>query len=328
MGDIRVEIQPIEGKVFGARVLGVKLATLNDAAFEAIHTAFLEYGFLVFPAQFLSDDENIAFGERFGELEFGALPLANRKKLGPDSYGEVVRFDSQLMRTNIGNEAWHTDSTYWPVSSKCAMLSAVHLPTGDGATELADTRHAYDALDPATRARIDTLSAYHSTQFSQAADVANFPEPREGTIYHGEAYLRPLVKVHSETGRRSLFIGRHAFAIPGLARQESEALLSDLLAFVLSDETRVYRHEWTVGDTMIWDNRALLHRACPYDYSQPRVLTGTRIRGDVPWELAYYPEDPAAEAGRKALAQELELLQAEYAAGKRVPRLGQRVLAV
>ncbi len=327
MGDMPVEIQPIEGKVFGARVLDVELATLSDTAFEAIHTAFLEHGFLVFPDQFLTDAQNIAFGERFGELEFGALPLANRKKLGPDSYGDVVRFDSQLMRTNLGNEAWHTDSTYWPVSSKCAMLSAVYLPNGDGATELADTRHAYESLDPAMRARIDTLSAYHSTQFSQAADVANFPEPREGTIYHGEAYLRPLVKVHPETGGRSLFIGRHAFAIPGLTREESEALLSELLAFVLSDETRVYRHEWSVGETMIWDNRALLHRACPYDYSQPRVLTGTRIRGDVPSELAYYPQDPAAEAGRQALARELELLRAEYAAGTRAPRLGERVLA-
>ena len=135
--------------------------------------------------------------------------------------GNVFDLQTQRMRTNVGNEAWHTDSTYMPVSSKCAMLSAVVVPEQGGATELADMRAAYAALDEATRERIADLSAYHSTQFSQANDVADFPPTKKDTIYHGEAYLRPLVKIHPETGVKSLFVGRHAFGIPGLSRAES-----------------------------------------------------------------------------------------------------------
>lgn len=306
-----ITVTPIENKVFGAVVTGVKLPDLSERLFTEIHTAFLQHGFLVFPGQFLTDQENVDFGERFGTLEFGALPMANQAKNDDGTYGEIFDLHTQRMRTNVGNEAWHTDSTYWPVSSKCAMLSAVTVPTLGGETELADMRAGYAALDQATKDSIEGLSAYHSTQFSQANDVGDFPPQKEGTIYHGEAYLRPLVKTHPETGVNNLFIGRHAFGIPGLRRSESRALLKRLLDFVVSDERRVYRHKWQVGDTMIWDNRALLHRALPYDYTQPRVLTATRIAGDPDTELAYYPTDPQAQAGREALAVELAELRKE-----------------
>ncbi|MCL4155088.1 UNVERIFIED_CONTAM: hypothetical protein GTU68_030285, partial [Idotea baltica] len=276
-----MQITPIAGKVFGAEVTGVALAELNDDEFATIHQAFLKYGFLVFPQQFLSAEENVAFGERFGPLEFGALPLANQKRQPDGSFGgPVLDLNSQMMRSNVGNETWHTDSTYKPCSSKCAMLSAVVVPEEGGETELADMRAGYAALDQETRDRIDGLSAYHSNQYSQANDIGDFPRVDEKgffkDIYHWEAYLRPVVKVHPETGVKNLFLGRHAFGIPGLERDESRQLLSSLLEFVVSDESRVYTHRWNAGDTLIWDNRALLHRARPYDYSLPRVLLGTR----------------------------------------------------
>ncbi len=310
-----MQIKPIDGKVFGAEVDGVMLADLSDAEFEEIHRAFLQYGFLVFPRQFLTSDENIAFGQRFGPLEFGSLPLANQKRQPDGSFeGPVLDLDTQAMRSNVGNETWHTDSTYKPRSSKCAMLSAVVVPDQGGETELADMRAGYAALDQQTKDRIEGLSAYHSNQYSQANDIGDFPridsDGRFKEAYHREAYLRPVVKVHPETGAKNLFLGRHAFGIPGLERSESRQLLASLLEFVVSDESRTYTHRWQPGDTMIWDNRALLHRARPYDYSLPRVLLGTRVAGD-DTELAYYPEDPAAQAGRDALASELEILRGE-----------------
>lgn len=307
---MELKISPIAHKEFGAVVRGINLNTLTDQQFSEIRSAFLKYGFLVFPGQFLTDQENIRFGARFGKLEFGALPIANQTKHEDGSYHDVISIKTQRMRTNIGNEAWHTDSTYWPLSSKCAMLSAVTVPDEGGETELADMRAGYAALDGETQQRVATLSAYHSTQFSQANDLADFPEQKQGTIYHGEAYLRPLVKVHPETGIKSLFLGRHAFAIPGLDRQESRALLNSLVEFVVSQPSRVYTHEWREGDTLFWDNRVLLHRARPYDYSKPRTLIATRVAGDLS-ELAYYPEDSRAEAGRQALATELALLRQE-----------------
>ena len=306
-----MNIEPTTGKTFGATVSGVTISNLSDNEFDRIHDALLEHGFLLFPAQFLSEQENVAFGLRFGELEFGGAPMSNQKRLAEGDYGDVLDINSQMMRTNVGNEAWHTDSTYQPVSSKCAMLSAVTVPDQGGETELADARAAYDGLDAATREKIATLSAYHSTQFSQANDLGDFPPQNEETIYHGEAYLRPLVKVHPETGRKSIFVARHAFGVPGLARDQSQALLQSLTEFIVSETTRVYTHHWQPGDTLLWDNRCILHRARPYDYSKPRVLIGTRIAGDPESELAYYPDDPAAEAGRVALAAELKLLREE-----------------
>ncbi len=306
-----MNITAIEKKTFGAIVTDIELGELNDETFSLIRTALLRYSFLLFPGQFLTDQENIAFGERFGELEFGASPMSNQEKLEEGRYEKIFSIDSQRMRTNVGNEAWHTDSTYKPISSKCAMLSAVTVPAEGGETELADMRAGYAALDHAMQQHIEPLSAYHSTQYSQAHDLGDFPPQDTNSIYHGEAYLRPLVKIHPETGIKNLFIGRHAFGIPGLTREESQNLLKELLEFVASEPSRVYSHKWRPGDTMLWDNRVLLHRARPYDYANPRVLTGTRVAGDPETELAYYPTAPEAKAGREALTAELDILRVE-----------------
>ena len=312
---IDMKIEPIPDKTFGAVVTNVRLASLKDQEFARIHQAFLEYGFLVFPDQHLSDQQNIAFGERFGKLEFGALPLANQEKHEDGTYGDIIPLTSQRMRTNVGNEAWHTDSTYKPIASRVAMLSAVIVPDEGGQTELADLRAGYEALDDATKEIVAGLSAFHSTNFSQANDLGDFPDTNGdglyGEVYHGEAYLRPMVKIHPETGKPNLFVGRHAFGIPGLNRQESRKLIRSLIEHVVGDDSRVYSHNWVVGDTLLWDNRRALHRARPYDYSKPRYLIGTRVAGDPASELAYYPEDPEAEAGRKALIEELEFLREE-----------------
>ena len=306
-----MNITPVKKKPFGAVVTGLELANLNDETFTLIQAAFLKFGFLLFPTQFLSAQENIEFGKRFGELEFGASPMSNQEKLAEGHYEKIFSIESQRMRTNVGNETWHTDSTYKPISSKCAMLSAVTVPTEGGETELADMRAGYVALDQAMRDRIENLSAYHSTQYSQANDLGDFPPQDTDSIYHGEAYLRPLVKVHPETGIKNLFVGRHAFGIPGLTRIESRQLLKELLEFVVSEPSRVFSHKWQPGDTLLWDNRALLHRARSYDYGSARGLTGTRVAGDPKTELAYYPSDPEAQAGRDALIAELDILREE-----------------
>ena len=306
-----MNITPVKKKPFGAVVTDIELSALNDETFSLIQAALLKYGFLLFPTQFLSDQENIEFGQRFGELEFGASPMSNQEKLAEGHYEKIFSIESQRMRTNVGNETWHTDSTYKPISSKCAMRSAVTVPTEGGETELADMRAGYAALDQAMRDHIENLSAYHSTQYSQANDLGDFPPQDSNGIYHGEAYLRPLVKVHPETGIKNLFVGRHAFGIPGLTRIESRQLLKELLEFVVSEPSRVFSHKWQPGDTLLWDNRALLHRARSYDYGSARVLTGTRIAGDPKTELAYYPSDPEAQAGRDALIAELDILREE-----------------
>jgi alpha-ketoglutarate-dependent taurine dioxygenase len=306
-----MQITPVEDKSFGAIVTGVKLSALGDDQFAAIKSAFLEYGFLVFPGLFPTDEESTAFGERFGKLEFGAVSLLSNQDVGKDrTVGEVLDMDTQRMRMIVGNSFWHVDSTYQPYAAKCGMLSAVVVPEQGGGTALADTRSAYAALDQATKDRIADLSAYHSNQYSQANDLGDFPVEQDGTIYHGAAFLRPLVKIHPETGVACLVIGRHAFGIPGLAREESQALLKSLQEFVVADEARVYEHSYRPGDLLIWDNRALMHRALPYDYTKPRIVIATRVAGDES-EFVCQLNDPEAAAGRQALADELALLRAE-----------------
>ena len=310
-----ITIVPMANKAFGATATGMDLKNLGDDEFGELHAAFLNHGFLLFPDQHLDEESSIAFGKRFGDLEFGGAPMANQKKHEDGSFGKIYDLQSQLMRTNVGNETWHTDSTYKPIASRVAMLSAVVVPEEGGQTELADLRSGYEALDDATKELIAGLSAFHSTNFSQANDLGDFPDTNGdglyGEVYHGEAYLRPLVKIHPETGKPNLFVGRHAFGVPGLSREESRKLIRSLIEHVVGDDSRVYSHDWVVGDTLLWDNRRALHRARPYDYSKPRYLIGTRVAGDPASELAYYPEDPEAEAGRKALIEELRVLRDE-----------------
>ena len=107
------------------------------------------------------------------------------------------------------------------------------------------------------------------------------------------APLRPLVKTHPETGRKSIYTGRHAYGIPGMSEAESAELLSGLLQEACRPP-RVYTHKWQAGDLVVWDNRCLMHRARPYDADYPRVLRGTRISGDPATELAPTHPDPRA----------------------------------
>ena len=180
-----------------------------------------------------------------------------------------------------GNEGWHHDSTYMPIAAKAGLLSAIEVPSAGGETALADTRAGYDALDGQTRDRIANLEAYHSLYASQAK-IGHRAPTGSGYGYGDQgAPLRPLVKVHPETGRKALCIGRHTFRIPGLSDAEALALLDDLLERTCQP-AHVYTHTWTPGDLLVWDNRCVLHRACPYNTEEARVLQGTRIAGE--WE--------------------------------------------
>lgn len=278
-------ITPIDATA-GAVVTGVRLAAMDEAAARAIKRAFLDYGLLVFPGQHLTSEEQAIFGRRFGKLEFSsdeaprAVPISNRK-----ADGSLVREDETTMKILVGNEGWHTDSSYMGLSAKASILSAHVVPLEGGETEWADMRAAYEALDQSMRDRIAPLSAYHSLYYSQAK-VGHIAE--KGSAYgfiDGPEPLRPLVKVHPETGRKSLFIGRHAHAIPGLEPAESDALLDELLTFACQPP-RTYAHRWTPGDVVMWDNRCMLHRARPYDRTEPRVMMHVRVSGEPESETA------------------------------------------
>lgn len=276
MGYKNFDLEPSDATL-GAYVRGVKLAAISDEAFAELYKAWLEYAVLVFPGQYLTNAEQIRFARRFGAFEFELAPISNVR-----SDGTVRPVDDDVMKILRGNMGWHVDSTYMPVQSKGAVLTAHTVPGQGGETEWADMRGAFDALDPALQERVSGLSAHNSLAYSQGK-LGH--QHAAGSAYSGygmtesDAPLRPLVKVHPETRRKCLMVGRHAHAIPGLSATESETLLQDLESFACQSP-RVFQHRWKAGDAIVWDNRATMHRAKPWDLHEPRVMYHSRLAGD------------------------------------------------
>lgn len=276
----RFAVEAIEAS-FGAILRGVPLATLSTDEFEQLHELWLRYRLLVFPDQHLTKEEQVRFARRFGELEFDIAAISNVRSDGslrPDDTSDDV---VSILR---GNMAWHPDSTYMPVQAKGAVFSAHVVPASGGETQFADMTAAFEALDDERRALVDNALAYHSLYYSQAK-VGHQGDATTDGDYSGYGFhrhatpLRPLVKTHPETGKKSLLIGRHAYGVTGMSEARSEAFLAELVEFACQPP-RVVSHRWSVGDVVLWDNRCLLHRAMPWDMSEPRVMYHSRIAGD------------------------------------------------
>ena len=279
------DIAPLDA-TFGAVVTGVKLVDLDDAGWRDLHAAWLDYALLVFPDQYLKRDQQVAFARRFGPLEFEMAAISNVRS---DGTLRVEKDNDDVMKILKGNMGWHADSTYMPVQAKGAVFSAEVVPTIGGQTGFADMRAAYDALDDARKARVEQLQAHHSLHYSQSK-LGHETKKADGEyhgygLHDGPVPLRPLVKMHPETGRKSLLIGRHAHAIPGMAPAESEAFLQELIDFACQ-RPRTYHHDWAPGDAVLWDNRCLLHQATPWDMTQKRIMWHSRIAGDPASEAA------------------------------------------
>ena len=214
----QLSVTPIDTS-FGAYVSGIDLRNLDAVMFAELYRVWLQYALLVFPGQHLNKAEQIAFARRFGALEFELAPLRNVRDDG--SLRDEAQNDD-MMKILKGNMGWHCDSTYMPVQAKGAVFSAHVVPRSGGATGWADMRAAYDALDRATRQQIGGLSAYHSLYYSQAKVGGTASGDGSYSNYgldNQAPSLRPLVKLHPETGRPALAVGRHAYGIPGLTEQ-------------------------------------------------------------------------------------------------------------
>ena len=289
-------ITPLDATL-GATITDIDLANLDEATWSIVEDGFHEYAALVFPNQHLTEEAQIAFANRFGEIEIlrgntemKAVNISNQK---PD--GSILQPDEHRYKTLRGNEGWHTDSSYMPLAAKASVLAAITVPSSSGQTAVADMRAAYDALDQDMKERVEGLSAYHSLYQSHAR-IGPVVKTGAGYGYHNKgAPLRPLVNVHPVTGRKSLFIGRHAYRIPSMDDDDALTLLDELLEFACQPP-RTYFHQWQPGDVFIWDNRCALHAAQPYNYDEPRVMRHTRVAGDPASELVTTGRDEQAAA--------------------------------
>jgi alpha-ketoglutarate-dependent 2,4-dichlorophenoxyacetate dioxygenase len=266
---------------FVAEATGVELRQVHDAeTLGRIRAGMDEYAILVFPDQPFSDDEHLAFAQRFdGQLhtKTGASVL-RKSRLGNealadvsnlDEHGEIAKPDDRRRLYGLGNRLWHTDASFQDPPGRYSMLSAKVVPPVGAETEFADMRAAYDALPEATKVRLEGLRVHHSIAHSRQTLGFEFSKDEEDSL---RGAVHPLVRTIPRSQRRSLYLASHASRIMDWPVPEGRLLLRELIEHATQPEF-VYRHTWRVGDLVIWDNRATMHRARPFDdATYPREL--------------------------------------------------------
>ena len=265
----------------GAEVTGVDVDRLlsDDALPPAIMDALEQHGVLVFRELYLDPERQVAFCRRLGEVDLspGHHPVPGIYRVTLDTSKNA---NADYLR---GTFVWHIDGCT-PLDDeppqKATMLTAQAVADDGGDTEFASTYRAYDDLSDEERDRFAPMRVVHTLESSQRL-VTPDPTPDEVARWRRRPrHEHPLVWKH-RTGRRSLVLGASTSHVVGMDRDDGRKLLDDLLDRATVPE-RVYRHEWTVGDTVIWDNRGVLHRAVPYEPTSPREMLRTTLLGDEP----------------------------------------------
>lgn len=265
----------------GAAVTGIDPDQLvsDDGLATAILTALEDNGVLVFRGLHLEPEAQVAFCRRLGEVDYseGHHPVPGIYRVSLDT---KKNSSAEYLHATFD---WHIDGCT-PLHDECpqmaTVLSAKAVADSGGETEFASTYAAYDALSEQEQQRLGSLRVVHSLEASQRR---RHPDPSPEMLARWQARPQsehPLVWTH-RSGRRSLVLGASADHIIGMDRDEGRALLDDLLTRSTTED-RVYRHTWSVGDTVIWDNRGVLHRAAPYPPDSPREMLRTTVLGDEP----------------------------------------------
>ncbi len=266
---------------FVAEVNPIDLRQIHDPEMLAeIRAGMDEYGILVFRDQMFTDDEHLAFARRLdGELHTKTgISAFKKSRLGNealadvsniDENGRIQKADDRRRMYGLGNRLWHTDASFQDPPGRYSMLFARVIPSVGSTTEYVDTRVAYDTLSEDMKARLEGLHVHHSIAHSR--DILGFEfSQKEHDILKGAVH--PLIRTLPRSGRKSLYIAAHASKIIDWPIPEGRLLLLELIEHATQPEG-IYRHAWTVGDLVIYDNRATMHRARPFEDTQyPREL--------------------------------------------------------
>ena len=274
-----MELVPL-GPGFGVEVKGVSILDVatDGEAYQAVRAAFEEHSLLVFRDQPIADDVQVAYSRAFGPLE-----LTKVSSLGQNTFysrltntvnGKIVPPDHRQVLVAKANALWHTDSSFKKTPALASVLTARVLPGGDGDTEFTSTRMAWQRLPSDLQARLTDAIATHSYANSRDQihpDLATEMERRALPPVRWRMNWR-----NPSNGKRALYIASHAYAIEGMDDRHARQLLAELM-----DETTkreyVYVNKWQKGDAVMWDNRAMLHRGRPWDYSKERSMVRTTI---------------------------------------------------
>jgi alpha-ketoglutarate-dependent taurine dioxygenase len=258
--------------------LGVEVTGVDDVLdAEVIHRcaeALKWRGVLLIRGLSLDDEQQLAFSGKLGEVV-----SVRGKQIFPVSLDPSVNPSAEYLK---GTFHWHLDGTSDDVPVKATTLTARHVAMVGGGTEFANTYAAYDNLSDDDRKRYENLRVVHSFAASQLR-VKPDPSEEELAAWRRMPAREVSLVWRRRDGRRSLVIGATAEHVVGMDPQESRALLDELEEYTTQDRFR-YTHDWQVGDLVVWDNTAILHRALPYDRSSQRTLHRTTIVGEEAFE--------------------------------------------
>ncbi|BBU54890.1 alpha-ketoglutarate-dependent 2,4-dichlorophenoxyacetate dioxygenase [Mameliella alba] len=263
---------------FGADVQGIDLNTVTaNHLFPQIRALFEEHSALLFRAQDMTDETHLRIAGLFGPIEdreaderkpgegFKIPKVSNVQEDGTTS-GEMD-LKTLNLKTNF---LWHSDSTFLPTPALINIITARVVPSSGGATELASTRAAWAMMPEEMKARIRGRGIWHRYSHSRrkiSPELAELPMFNKWPDTHWNAVWENPIN-----GREALYIASHAFKVDGYDEAESEALLAELTEFC-TQPAFVYAHNWQVGDVLIWDQRAVMHRGTPWPYEEPRTLS-------------------------------------------------------
>lgn len=277
------------GYAMGAEVTGLDLTRpLDDLTRRRVYDAWLKHVVLVFPGNaHLTPGQHIAFSRNFGELDQHEsqapetlleghreiLVVSNKQRMGRPS------------QTRNTGRNWHTDLSYSLRPAKAAALLCLEKPSVGGDTMWANLTMAYETLSPKMQAIIADMEAVHDVTLVRGLNQRD-PALVADMRRRNPPVVHPMVRVHPETGRKSLLAGERVSHILGLTEDESQALLGFLNAHATSPEF-VFRHRWRVGDIVLWDNRCTCHVALPdFDQTQPRHMLRCSMKGEAEGRLA------------------------------------------
>jgi alpha-ketoglutarate-dependent 2,4-dichlorophenoxyacetate dioxygenase len=266
---------------FVAEASPLDLGSVRDAeTLDRIREGMDEFAVLVFRDQAWSDAEHIDFAQRLDGVlhtktgisalqknRFGNEALGDISNL--DENGEIMNSEDRRRMYGLGNRLWHTDASFQDPPGRYSMLSAKVIPPIGADTEYADTRAAYDALPDEEKARLEGLHAHHSIAYSRQTLGFEFSASEQEAL---RGAVHSVVRTIPRSNRRSLYLASHASRIVEWPVPEGRLLLRELIEHATQPQF-VYRHRWRVGDLVIWDNRATMHRARTFDDARyPREL--------------------------------------------------------
>lgn len=257
----------------GAEIHGIDLRSVSDDDIAVVCELLREHLVLFFPGQNLTQDEHVGFGRHFGELE--GHPNLRNSSTAPEIF-ELIASEGGIA------DEWHSDLTFMPNPSVMSILHMVKCPSAGGDTMWSSMYAAYEALSPPIQELCDGLSALHDAH----------PHDRsEKTAIH------PVVRVHPETGRKSLFVNEHfTRRIVEMSSEESDTLLPFLTNWVQKPQFTV-RYHWSAGTIGMWDNRCTQHYVLN-DFNEERVIQRVTVMGDTPEAGGQLKWEPRVKLGR------------------------------